>query len=322
MVLQEKSGAVAYAVAGRSSYIDGGIYLSKIDALSGKLLSQKVVDHRDPKTGLPPQNTARGVNMPGALPDVLSFDGEFVYMRHTRFDTDGEKLEPNVRHLFSPAGFVDDSWWHRTYWLYGDDMNSGWGAWGSAGNQNPSGRLLVVDEDTIYGFGRLEQYDTHGSHVGLPESMLPWPLPNPNARARGKTQYKLFACAKDVSVEKLNENAQQRRRGRAQTRINKYWSEPLEMVVRAMVLADDTLFIAGPPELLTPLNGPQDLEAAQAAYEGKKGAAFWAVSTEDGKRLSEFKLNSPPVLDGMIAANDKWYISDMDGQVVCLEGSN
>ncbi len=323
MVLEEKVGnsikAVAYAVAGRSSYIDGGIYLCRLDAVTGKLLSQTIVNHRDPKTGLPPQDTAKGVNMPGALPDVLSCDGEFVYMRHTRFDKDGVKLEPNVPHLFSPAGFVDDSWWHRTYWLYGTDMNSGWGGWVTAGNQNPSGRLLVVDENSIYGFGRLEQYDTHGSHVGLEESLLPWPLPSPNARARGTTHYRLFACSKEVDSVKLKETAQQKRRGRMQTKIKGYWSKPLEMVVRAMVLADDTLFIAGPPELLTSPSGSQNLKAAQAAYEGKKGAALWAVSTKNGKKLSEYRLDSPPVLDGMIAANGKWYISSMDGKVLCLE---
>ena len=195
MVVGGSTRAVAYAVAGRSSYIDGGIYLCRLNAATGKLLSETVVDHRDPRTGLPPQDTARGVNMPGALPDVLSFDGKFVYMRHTRFDTRGVKLDPDVPHLFSPAGFVDDSWWHRTYWLYGTDMNSGWGGWVTAGNQNPSGRLLVLDENSIYGFGRLEQYDTHGSHVGLEDSLLPWPPPSPRARGRGTTHYRLFASS-------------------------------------------------------------------------------------------------------------------------------
>jgi outer membrane protein assembly factor BamB len=323
MVLEEKlnnsTKVVAYAVAGRSSYIDGGIYLCRLDAVTGKLLSQTIVDHRDPKTGLPPQDTARGVNMPGALPDVLSCDGDFVYMRHTRFDKEGVKLEPTVPHLFSPAGFVDDSWWHRTYWLYGTDMNSGWGGWLTAGNQNPSGRLLVLDENSVYGFGRLEQYDTHGSHVGLEDSLLPWPPPNPKARARGTTHYRLFACSKQVDTVKLKEEAQQKRRGRVQTKIKGYWSKPLEMVVRAMVLADDTLFIAGPPELLTSTSDSRNLKAAQAAYEGKKGAALWAVSTKDGRKLSEYKLDSPPVLDGMIAADGKWFISCMDGKVICLE---
>jgi outer membrane protein assembly factor BamB len=323
MVLEERVGgwaqAVAYAMAGRSSYIDGGICLCRLNAVSGKLLSQTIVDHRDPKTKLPPQDTAKGVNMPGALPDVLSYDGRFVYMRHTRFATDGTKLDPDVPHLFSPAGFVDDSWWHRTYWLYGTDMNSGWGGWATAGNQNPSGRLLVVDEDSIYGFGRLEQYDTHGSHVGLEESLLPWPPPNPKARARGTTHYRLFACSKEVAGVKSKESAQQRRRGKAQTEIRSHWSKPLEMVVRAMVLADDALFIAGPPELLTSPSVSQNLKAAQAAYEGKKGAALWAISAKDGEKMSEYKLDSPPVLDGMIAANGKWYISSMDGRVLCLE---
>ncbi len=309
---------VAYATAGRSSYIDGGIYLYKLDARTGEILAQSCVNHRDPETGLPPQDTARGVNMPGALPDVLSSDGEFIYMRHTRFDRECVKQEPNVPHLFSPAGFLDDSWWHRTYWLYGTDMSSGWGGWTVAGNKRPAGRLLAVDQSTIYGFGRLNQYARHGSHVGVPDPLLPWPPPERADRGRGNTHYELFACAKDPELSEEVIPATDRRGERREENVSSKWSKPIDLVVRAMVLADDTLFIAGPPELLTTPNGPGNIHAAQAAYQGKKGASLWAVSTNNGEKIAEHKLDSPPVLDGMIAANGSWYISTMDGSVVCL----
>jgi hypothetical protein len=42
-----------------------------------------------------------------------------VYLRHTRFDLSGNVQAPDVPHLFSPAGFLDDSWWYRTYWFVG-----------------------------------------------------------------------------------------------------------------------------------------------------------------------------------------------------------
>jgi hypothetical protein len=299
---------------------NGGITLCRLDALTGKLLSQTTVDHRDPKTGLPPQDTARGVNMPGALPDVLSCDGQYVYMRHTCFDKLGTKQYPVVPHLFCPSGFMDDTWWHRTYWLYGSDMNSGWGGWATAGNQNPSGRLLVMDDHVIYGFGRLEQYDTHGSHVGLAESLLPWPPPKPTARARGTTHYRLFACDKAVEYVNPKGNALQNGKSRGQTRIKQHWSWPMDMVVRAMVLAHDTLFVAGLPELLISSADPQNLQAAQAAYAGRRGGMVRAVSTQNGTTLAEFNLPFPPVLDGMIAAQEKWIIAGMDGSVLCLEG--
>ena len=156
----------AYFVAGRSSYLDGGLYLYRLDPKTGKVLSEKRIDHRDPETGQEPQQVVRGTHMSGALPDVLSSDGTSIYMRHMRFGPDGEVQERNVPHLFSSVGFLDDSWWHRTYWLFGTSMGSGYGGWPRTGNRVPAGRLLVCDGDSIYGYGR-DLYAHYGGHVGL-----------------------------------------------------------------------------------------------------------------------------------------------------------
>ena len=129
LVVGEGDDATAWFVAGRTSYLDGGMFLYRLNAATGEMLSVTPIDSRDPKTGLPPQKEggAKGTSMPGALPDVLSCDGQFVYMRHTRFDLEGDRQEDDVPHLFSPAGFTDDAWWHRTYWIFGTQMQSGWG---------------------------------------------------------------------------------------------------------------------------------------------------------------------------------------------------
>jgi hypothetical protein len=58
-----------------------------------------------------------------------------------------------------------------------------------------------------------------------------------------------------------------------------------------------------------------------AAFEGRKGGVLRAVSAADGKRLAERRLDSPPVFDGMIAANERLYIATRDGRVVCMGGS-
>ena len=68
-----------------------------------------------------------GLNMPVALPDVLSYDGTYVYMRSQRFDEDGDRQEIEVPtlnvsqqrgegpHMFCPTGFLDDVWlWTET----------------------------------------------------------------------------------------------------------------------------------------------------------------------------------------------------------------
>jgi outer membrane protein assembly factor BamB len=63
---------VVYAVAGRSGHLDGGMRLCRIEAATGRLLSETRVDGN-------------------ALPDVLSCDGESVFMRHLRFDLEGAR---------------------------------------------------------------------------------------------------------------------------------------------------------------------------------------------------------------------------------------
>jgi hypothetical protein len=79
----------------------------------------------------------------------------------------------------------------------------------------------------------------------------------------------------------------------------------------AMVLAGETLWLAGPPDLGDP-------SEALAALEGKKGAMLWAVATADGRKLGEHRLDSAPVFDGMAAADRRLYVATGDGRVVCL----
>jgi hypothetical protein len=335
VVEDPKAAAVACFAAGRSSYVDGGMRLYRLDPRSGELLSTTSINHRDPKTDLPPQFDARGTTMPGALPDVLACDGSSIYLRHLRFDLEGNPQEPNVDHLFSPAGFVDDSWWHRTYWMYGTNMKNAWGGWTQAGYQVPAGRLIVIDDDSVFAFGRLNQYATHGAHVGLPKPLLPWPPESSDARARGDTHYALFATSREPQVDQVFVGRDQTeispREGQAavragekprkQTRLVPRWAHELDVTVRAMLLAGRTLFVAGPPELLA-LTGrsitEQDLDAVKAAYDGQRGGMLQALSTESGLKLNERKLVSPPVFDGLIAADGCLFLVTVDGRIQCL----
>ena len=330
-----KQGAVAYFVSGRSSYIDGGMRLYRVKPRSGDLLSITPINNRDPDNDLPPQFEARGTTMPGVLPDVLSCDGSSVFLRHLRFDLEGKPQEPNVNHLFSPSGFVDGSWWHRNYWMFGTEMKNAWGGWAQSGYQVPAGRLLVLDDESVFCFGRLNQYATHGSHVGVPTPLIPWPPASRDARARGQTHYALFSTTREPQVATVTVGQDQTalpergpqaavragKKVRQQRRLVPRWSRELEVTVRAMLLADKTLYVAGPPELLSLTGrsiGEQDLKAAGDAYDGKLGGMLWAVSAKDGSTLSEHELDSPPVFDGLIAAHGCLFMTTMDGCVRCL----
>jgi outer membrane protein assembly factor BamB len=107
------------------------------------------------------------------------------------------------------------------------------------------------------------------------------------------------------------------------------WSQKIPLLVRAMVLANKTLFIAGPPDLVDEEEAfdysaepdiAEQLRQQDAALDGQHGALLWAVSTSDGEKLAEFNLDSQPVFDGMIAANGRLYIATKDGRLLCLAG--
>ena len=281
---------VVQAVAGRSGYLDGGMVLCRLNAKTGQQLS------RTPLVG-------------AVLPDVLSSDGGSVYLRHKRFDVQGVEMKTAVPHLYSPAGFLDDTWWHRTYWMFGTRMRSGWGSWPNSGSQVPAGRLMVLDDAKVYGFGRFNQYHRNGSHVGL-----------------GKTRYTLYA-----SPLKAGQSPQAARRGAKRSApkpVASLWTRSLPLLARGMVLSDDTLFVAGPPDVFAHASedtadpyhstSAEALKEQEAALEGKRGGILMAVSAADGRQLAKHDLKSPPAWDGIAVARGCLFVSLADGSVMCL----
>jgi hypothetical protein len=511
-----------------------------------------VLDDRDPAGAVDRHEYVSWLNMPVGLPDILSSNGAHVYMRSQAIDRDGKLLPlerfprtgeghggqsfappPNQdarhAHLFSPTGFLDDSWWHRTYWLYGSRFYSGWSAYYLSGKVVPAGRILVFDDTTVYGYGRKPQYfrwttpiENHlfvadkqmppvmselppaarrtgpsssgesWSRVeiansasldpaGKPLSIEAWikaerpdgvvlahgggsmgyalhlqqgrPHFRVHARQQGSSvaarqsvtgrwchvagvltgdrQLQLYvdgvlvgsatapvfvpqlpsegidvgADSKTTVAEYANSsqfhgqidelrlyhralsgselarraaadepNEEERggavlalsfeqakatdhsgnenhgtihhatsvegRFGRAlqfhdvgqgpapsRTLVNHRWSADLPLMPRAMVLAADMLFVAGPPDLVDEEQAARamvtpDMQAAvaeqAAALEGKRGAKLWAVSAADGQVLAEQSLDSPPVFDGMAAAQGCLFLTTMDGRALCL----
>lgn len=47
---------------------------------------------------------------------------------------------------------------------------------------------------------------------------------------------------------------------------------------------------------------------------------LYTLSADDGKKLSECKLTSPPVWNGLAAAQGRLYMAARDGRLVCFEG--
>jgi len=312
---------VAYVSAGRSSYLDGGIFLYGLDPKTGKTLHEGRLDGPHPDLT---KDVGRPFDMEGTMSDVLVSDGTFLYMQQVMLDEKlTEREAPRItalgdrkvgRHVFTTAGFLDDSSWNRTFWMYSER----WPGYYVANQSPKAGQLLVVGDTTTYG---VKCYTTRNRH-----SPMFFP---------GKKGYLLFADDNDTEpvlvdetgkpkpvrwlpeVNKaightLNGKAVDKDKGTGFTRTRRpNWSVWVPVRVRAMVLAGETLFVAGPPDVLDPSD-------PLAAFEGRKGAMLWAVSPTNGKKLAEYPLDSPPVFDGMIAANGRLYISTRSGRLICM----
>ena len=92
------------------------------------------------------------MEMPGVLPDVLSSDGQRLWMRAVTFDTQLGIKNEFPAHLFSSMGFLDDSWWELSYWIYGEHCYSGRAGIDHAKGISPSARIMVFDASRIYGY--------------------------------------------------------------------------------------------------------------------------------------------------------------------------
>ncbi len=156
-------------------------------------------------------------------------------------------------------------------------------------------QLLVFDDQMVYGVAAYpggagaHSYQPRGGGYTLFAARRKPPSPGrPAADRRGESK---------------------KRRG-SQRR----WATRVPVRVTAMTLAGPRLLAAGSPDVVDPRD-------PLAAFEGRKGAKLWILATVDGKKLSEYPLDSPPVHDGMAAAAGRLYLATVDGKVVCFRGA-
>lgn len=280
---------LAYFVAGRSIYLDGGLHLFALDPFTADVVQHRALSGRDPETREQPRSAVKGFDMEGGLPDLLSADGDSIYMRQLRFDAKLQLQPEGGVHLFSPTGFLDQSWWHRSYWLFGSDFAAGWGGWHRAGNRVPAGRLLVFNDQTIFGFGR-NRYP--GGNAGQ------W---------KTGEYYRLFAARKDPKEVQVPD-----RKGnlKTTTAVHFNWETRVDLEAHALVLAGKRLVIAGPVG-----RSHQELDA----FRGALGSQLQLLDIEHGTLLQSEPIPHLPVKDGLVAAHGRVYFTDAQGTVWCYE---
>ncbi|MFZ5833358.1 MAG: PQQ-binding-like beta-propeller repeat protein, partial [Planctomycetota bacterium] len=297
-----------YTVSGRSMFVDGGMRFLILDAQSGEKLAERVMDDKVPGSDQELQMHHEFLNMPMAMPDILSCNRDKIFMRFQEFDLEGNRMpldfprqlfgrvQSDVQtstetvedqkgedaHIFSGTGFLDDSWWHRTYWIYGKNYMSGWPGYYLAGKSAPAGRILAHDADGVFGWGRMKEY-------------FRW----------SKTyQYMLFATDYDYQPK---------------------WARAVPILVRGMLKAGDGLTIVGPEEMINQeeafvsitLGDTQELLARQEkALQGAE-ALLLDVDPATGTIRSGYRLHTSPVFDGVASNDGRLFASLSDGSVVC-----
>ncbi len=292
----------AYFTAGRSSHIDGGLFLYGLDADSGAakytqrlnsppataladagdIAREKIMQNAtDYKTQLG-ADKSDAFSMSGNLSDILVADGDAVYLRHMKFDRQLKPVDQWTHHLFSTSSLLDPNESYRAHWFYGNGDFSRlpvayeWLTRGNFGGfSSPLGKFLVFDDETLWGSGwkRLALYTTDITNL---DQRLTKDFP----KEQGDVAHKMLA-------------------------------ETLPIHPRAMLKAGDVLYLAGYPA-----------ESTIAHFYGepiKDEGILLQVDATSGQILSQTDLPASPVFDGMSAAAGRLYMSLENGAVLCLE---
>ncbi len=290
---------VAYMAAGRSSFLDGGIHLYGLKPQTGEVLCRTKVEGPWPDVQ---SDVGRPFDMDGAKSDILVTDGTHLFMYQMVFDKKlGDVTPPRAstlgdritgRHLIATGGFLQDVWFDRTYWSY----SNRWPGFYFANDAPKAGQILVFDEETTYGL-----------HVFTKRLRL---SPVFNAGGEG---YELFADDND-NEPVLAPNSIDREKGPGFSRAEPpKWSRQIRLRARALVLAGEKLFMAGPPDAVS-------RDDPYAAFDGRLGARLWVVAAAHGEKLADYPLDGQPAFDGLIAAGGRLYLVTTDGRLMCFAG--
>ncbi len=209
-----RDGAV-YAVAGRSSFLDGGLVAWVLDADTGAVRQQqRIASSPDMQVGTGTAALAQA-EPTGYLSDLLVGDGTGIYMRrHRLFEDGGEGTPMATGVLHALGGLLDDTWFSRTRWLL---------------DNRPLADYLVFDAARVYGVRARKAKAANDGFV-----------------TPGTDGYELFAAERNTADPATP--APKKKRPVA----NDAWAVRMPTRVNALALAGGTLLAAGTPDTLDP----------------------------------------------------------------------
>ena len=283
---------VIYFSAGRSSYLDGGIFIYALDVASGKLLRSK----RHDTTGHSPPN-----DVIGTADDLLIQDGNDLFIKNLRLNVDtfeAQEVQWAIRSsipgppLSAIGGLLDDSMFDRSAWFL---------------DNNHTDKMIVFNDSVFFAMGWIPNQGTWHNiryQVGEHQFKVIGQKRDGPRRSRGKKGSTSapaipVVLSKTPSVNKAT--------------LREPWIASVPVRISSMVLAGDTLFFGGAPDAL-------DSNELLSSMAGETGGVLMAVTAGDGKELLKLPLPSPPAWDSMAAARGCVYLTTSKGQVICFAG--
>jgi len=289
-----------YAISGRNMFVDGGLYMCALDPLTGAL--KHSANHAL-------KHETSGMSATPSKSDILSASGPHLFMRSLAYDNQCKMAGTSIRHIYSVNGYLNDTWFHRSFWTYSTAYNGGCGGFGSTGNANHSGRIMASDDSDLYCFGR----NRYGWGSAFTYQLYKAPLatgksapPSAPARKKGKKGGK--------------------QRGAGGGKSQRTWSVDIPVLPHSMIKAGDRLLVTGPAKLFDENEIIQQLPApaacqkiADQARNRNAKADLLVIAAADGKVLKKVSLGFAPVWDGIAVAKQSLFISGTDGVLYRLK---
>jgi hypothetical protein len=210
----------AVVIAGRSSYLDGGLQMALLDPETGKVDRVARLD----TTGL---RFSTG-KAPGALRDILVAKGDSLYIHFSRLSLEGTEIR--IQDAFSiltdggpgrargikkeslfltgTGGMLHDGIFHRSGMMYGK-------SWG---------QIMALDQDAAYS---VQLFKSWGNHNGP-----------------------TFKPGRDKSILVKTDPSKE----------DRIWTVTLPLIARAIITSGDHVILGGAPEAIDPKDPWQRFE--------------------------------------------------------------
>lgn len=140
----------AYFCAGRSSHLDGGLFIYGLDPVTGETRHRRQF-FGPYKNGMPAfeeGKKADGDVLKGTTADVMSSEDGKLYIRQHAFTPDLKDTEPGV-HLHASAGFLESRRQHREYVHVRERFNNR-KYWTTGQEEHPNGDIIVADGERFF----------------------------------------------------------------------------------------------------------------------------------------------------------------------------